>query len=123
MRTKEEVYKLEIAVGEKNLSLSITPLSGRVIGVVVYHNKGKGLYANLGIKDDEGAFISKLQHIDNYRSREACYFTGCKPVDFQTKGGTYYIEIKCDKEIQEEAFKGQLILIYQDTRFDNCTNE
>lgn len=122
MITKEEVFNIEIAVGSKANNVFITPIAGRVIGLLIYHNKGKELVANAGLKADDGTYISKMQHIANYRSRESCYFTGCKPVDFQTQGKTYTLEVSCEEPISDKPFRGQLILIYEDTRFNQCEN-
>ena len=123
MHTKEEVYNIDIKVGEKGNNIFITPVAGRVIGLLIYHNKGDEFVANAGLKADDGIYISKMQHIRNYRSRERCYFTGCKPVDFQTQGKTYTLEITTEEAVANKDFKGQLILIYEDTRFNNCGNE
>lgn len=123
MHTKEEVYNIDIKVGEKGNNIFITPVAGRVIGLLIYHNKGDEFVANAGLKADDGTYISKMQHIRNYRSRESCYFTGCKPVDFQTQGKTYTLEITTEEPVANKDFKGQLILIYEDTRFNNCDNE
>jgi len=123
MHTKEEVYNIDIKVGEKENNIFITPVAGRVIGLLIYHNKGDEFVANAGLKADDGTYISKMQHIRNYRSRESCYFTGCKPVDFQTQGKTYTLEITTEEAVANKDFKGQLILIYEDTRFNNCSNE
>jgi len=123
MHTKEEVYNIDIKVGEKENNIFITPVAGRVIGLLIYHNKGDEFVANAGLKADDGTYISKMQHIRNYRSRESCYFTGCKPVDFQTQGKTYTLEITTEEAVANKDFKGQLILIYEDTRFNNCGNE
>ena len=123
MHTKEEVYNIDIKVGEKGNNIFITPVAGRVIGLLIYHNKGDEFVANAGLKADDGTYISKMQHIRNYRSRESCYFTGCKPVDFQTQGKTYNLEITTEEPVANKDFKGQLILIYEDTRFNNCGNE
>lgn len=123
MHTKEEVYNIDIKVGERGNNIFITPVAGRVIGLLIYHNKGDEFVANAGLKADDGTYISKMQHIRNYRSRESCYFTGCKPVDFQTQGKTYTLEITTEEAVANKDFKGQLILIYEDTRFNNCGNE
>ena len=123
MHTKEEVYNIDIKVGEKGNNIFITPVAGRVIGLLIYHNKGDEFVANAGLKADDGTYISKMQPIRNYRSRESCYFTGCKPVDFQTQGKTYTLEITTEEPVANKDFKGQLILIYEDTRFNNCGNE
>ena len=123
MHTKEEVYNIDIKVGEKGNNIFITPVAGRVIGLLIYHNMGDEFVANAGLKADDGTYISKMQHIRNYRSRESCYFTGCKPVDFQTQGKTYTLEITTEEPVANKDFKGQLILIYEDTRFNNCGNE
>ncbi len=122
MHTKEEVYNIKIAVGQKGNNLFFTPVAGRVIGLLIYHNKGKDFVANAGVKADDGTYISKMQHIANYRSRETCYFNGCKPVDFQTQGKTYTLEITTDEPVADKDFVGQLILIYEDTRFNTCEN-
>lgn len=123
MHTKEEVYNIDIKVGEKGNNIFINPVAGRVIGLLIYHNKGDEFVANAGLKADDGTYISKMQHIRNYRSRESCYFTGCKPVDFQTQGKTYTLEISTEEPVANKDFKGQLILIYEETRFNNCGNE
>ena len=123
MHTKEEVYNIDIKVGEKGNNIFIPPVAGRVIGLLIYHNKGDEFVANAGLKADDGTYISKMQHIRNYRSRESCYFTGCKPVDFQTQGKTYTLEITTEEAVANKDFKGQLILIYEDTHFNNCGNE
>lgn len=120
MITKEEVVNIEIGVGSKINNVAFTPVAGRVIGLVVYHNK-PNIIANLSVKSDDGQFISKPQHIENYRSRNTCYFDGCKPVDFQTQGKTYYLEVSSEEEISDKPLKVQLILIYEDTR--NCVEE
>lgn len=120
MLTKEEIINVEIAVGSKSQSVAFTPVAGRVIGFVAFHNKEEKLFANLSVKADDGSYISKPQHIENYRSRNTCYFDGCKPVDFQTQGKTYYVEVSCDEAVTTEPMKVQLILIYEDTRFNDC---
>jgi len=43
-------------------------------------------------------------------------------VDFQTQGKTYTLEIIADEPVAGKDFKGQLILIYEDTRFNTCEN-
>lgn len=118
MITKEEIVNIEIPVGGTSQTKTFTPVAGRVIGLVVFHNKGEKLWANLSVKSDDGQYISKSQHIGNYRSRNTCYFDGCKPVDFQTQGQTYYVEITSEP-ITEQPLQAQLILIYEDTRFNN----
>lgn len=122
MHTKEEVYNIKIPVGQTGNNVFFTPVAGRVIGLLLYHNKGDDFVANVGVKADDGTYISKMQHIKNYRSRESCYFTGCKPVDFETQGKTYTLEIIADEPVASKDFKGQLILIYEDTRFNTCEN-
>lgn len=124
MITKEEIINVEIPVGERFIATTFTPVSGRVIGLVVFHNKDeKQLFANLALKADDGQFISKSQHIGNYRSRNTCYFDGCKPVDFQTQGKAYTVEIYCEQAVSDAPLKAQLILIYEDTRFNQCDKQ
>ena len=122
MHTKEEVYNIKIPVGQTGNNVFFTPVAGRVIGLLLYHNKGEDFVANVGGEAEDGTYSSKMQHIKNYRSRESCYFTGCKPVDFETQGKTYTLEIIADAPVAGKDFKGQLILIYEDTRFNTCEN-
>ena len=44
MRTKEEVYKIVVPVGQKAGSISFSPVKGRVIGLLVFHNKGENFH-------------------------------------------------------------------------------
>lgn len=123
MVTKEKIVQIEIAEGKTENSVSFSPIAGRVIGLVVYHNKDEKFFANLSVKADDGQYISNPQHIANYRSRNTCYFNGCKPVDFQTEGRTFYVEITCDTPVADGALKAQLILIYEDERFKEKCSE
>lgn len=123
MHTKEEIVNISVAVGEKSQMVSTTPVSGRVIGLLVYHNGDEKLHANLSLKADDGTYISKPQHIANYRSRNTCYFNGCKPVDFETQGKTYYVEVNCEEAVADTPLKIQLIFIFEDERFTNTCDK
>ncbi|MFB9098304.1 hypothetical protein ACFFVF_18025, partial [Flavobacterium jumunjinense] len=60
---------------------------------------------------------SKMQHIDNYRSREASYSEGFKPVEPMESGKRIRFEIRADSAFTAD-FKAQLILIKEKRK--NC---
>jgi hypothetical protein len=113
MRYIEEVIPFIVATGDATKAIQFsTPADGTtVVGAVIYHN---GLDKNPEMINVEiqagGHQVSKLQHIDNYRSREASYPTGYKPVDEFQSGKTARLTITADAAFTAD-FKGQLILI------------
>lgn len=120
MNTKESVVNLVVAAGTSSNSVDITPMPGHIIGCVVF----KGVINNPGfvqasIKDDKGEFVSKLQHIDNYRSREGGdYFTACKPLSIQGDR-KYYFEIIATANFDDDLM-AQLVFIHEDERVISC---
>lgn len=113
MRFIEEVIQFEVATATNGVveTNATTPDGSTVIGCVIYHN---GLDTNsdmitASISADQGE-ISALQHIDNYRSREASYDRGYKPLPHFASGKKVRLEIRSESAFTAD-FKGQLILI------------
>lgn len=76
----ERVITVDAAKGTTNASNYQTLDVGQIVGVAVFHNyKGDGTL-RAKITDNTGEIISQLQHIDNYRSREAAYKDSYKPL-------------------------------------------
>ena len=118
--TKEARVNLVILGGFNGESVDFTPPSGRVVGCVIFHNiqPSETAFIEAKILDNAGVEISKLQHIDNYRSRDAEYLKGCKPLFIDTQGRTFTFEIQASQAVDND-FKAQLIFIYADER-QNC---
>ena len=111
--TVEEVVNLTIPNGQSSARVDITPPEGQIVRVVIFHN---GLTNNTGIvnasiEDDNRQELSKLQHIDNYRSRSSSFFD-CKP--FYNKGGRkLWFKVQATANFTA-TFNAQLIFIYAD---------
>lgn len=82
-----------------------------VVGCVIFHS---GLTANPSIINASiqvgGQDVSKAQHINNYRSREAGYDKGYKPVKPFTSGKPVRFEVRSTSNFTAD-FTAQLILI------------
>lgn len=82
-----------------------------IVGCVIFHS---GTDANPSIINASiqvsGQDVSKPQHIENYRSREASYEKGFKPVKPFTSGKSVRFEVRSTENFTAE-FKAQLILI------------
>lgn len=110
--TIEHIVPLTVAAGSTSNKERFELPAGKILGCMIY----KGELNNTGfvrasIKNVGGEFISELQHIDNYRSREASYVDGIKPL--QIEGGkTYTYEV-----LATEAFTGdfltEMIFVYE----------
>lgn len=118
MRFIEEVIPFIVESGANGtiVTESTTPDGSTVVGCVIYHN---GLDKNpdmirASIQADQGE-ISALQHIENYRSREASYDRGYKPLPHFATGKKLRLELRSDEPFTDD-FKGQLILI----KVPNC---
>lgn len=113
----EEVINITLEKGEKTTSLEVKSSADdtEVIAVAVYHSGIEDLgIVNLGIEAG-GKQVSKLQHIDNYRSRESSYLEN-KPCFFES-GLIVRLEIQADEAPVNFDFKSQIILI---KRKKNC---
>lgn len=92
-RITEEVIDLEIANGQSmgNLAVATDSDGSEVFEVVIFYNGTADTPIMAGITV-EGNDVSKMQHIDNYRSRDCaylsnkpCYFESGKKVDFKVR--------------------------------------
>lgn len=121
LKKLEEVVNLEIpAGGAPFASERFTPQAGLVIGCVVFTNNASTDGTIVAkITTDSGDVISPATDIRNYRSREAGYKEGCKPLYFETNGRTLVFEVGCDAEFYDN-FKCQLVLIYENNFAQEC---
>ncbi|MEE1899583.1 hypothetical protein V1389_14635 [Flavobacterium rakeshii] len=116
----EEVVELKIPAGSTSNSYSFQPQAGLVIGCVIFHNEAPNTgMVQASIKTDNGESVSAMSHIENYRSREAGYKEGCKPLYLETGNKNYVFEVSSDKAFDEE-FRCQLVLIYENDFTKNC---
>jgi hypothetical protein len=111
--TKEHVVSLSILAAEQSGSVDFTPIKGKVIGCVIYKNDATNPgFVRAVVKDNAGTEISKLQSIDNYRSREAEYLRGAKPLNIETGGRTFTFEVLATEPFAAD-FLAELIFIYE----------
>lgn len=89
----------------------------KIVGCVIFHNgtDKNPTIINASIQSG-GKDISKPQHIDNYRSREAAYTDGYKPVTPFTSGQQIRFEVRSEQAFTAN-FHAQLILIKE---LPNC---
>lgn len=122
--TKESIITLTVPAGAQSAEIDFKPtVDGRVISAVIYKdsadNKGNTGFVNAGIKDSDGVFVSNMQHIDNYRSRDCAYHEGGKPLNFETNKRSFTFMVVATQPFQED-FKAQLIFIFEDEREKYC---
>ena len=110
--TKEEVLPFKVPAGQTFDAFKQVLPVGMMLGAVIFHNDRNGNYIQAAIKDDAGVEISKMQHIDNYRSRNAPYEQGLKPIPMNPFGKTYTLEIKLAEALATD-FIGQVVFIYK----------
>lgn len=112
-RFTEEVFAFSIDSGDASTTQEFkTDADGsKVVGAVIYHN---GLDNNPDVISAEikvdSKEVSVLQHIENYRSREAGYSDSFKPIIPFNSGKNFRIFIGSDSNFTAD-FKGVLILI------------
>lgn len=85
MNTSEDIIPIKIAIGVNSTSVSRKIDPGKVVGVVTYYNKttnNPGM-VRAAIKNSAGTEISKMQPLENYRSRDCEYLKGAKPLNVQ----------------------------------------
>ena len=113
MNILEEKVNLKIADGQTSASVSFTPPSGMIAGCCVFTNKVESPgFVTAKITDDAGFEISPATDIRNYRDREAGYYEGKKPLNFQSKGKTLVFSVFATEPFAGE-FIAQLVLVYQ----------
>ncbi|UUC45578.1 hypothetical protein [Flavobacterium cerinum] len=110
--TKEEVIYFNIPAGQTFDAFRQVLPEGTMLGTVIFHNDRDNNYIQAAIKNDAGVEISKMQHIANYRSRNANYEQGMKPIPMNPFGKTYTLEIKLAEALATD-FVGQAIFIYK----------
>ncbi|WP_130736731.1 hypothetical protein [Flavobacterium sp. J27] len=119
MKYTEEVINISVSTGTNGdtVTETTTPDGTQIVGVAIFHS---GLTANTDIINAmvsvDGVDVSKMQHIENYRSREAGYNSSYKPlVPFQS-GRKVKFEVRSETNFTSD-FKAQLILIKEP---NNC---
>lgn len=111
--TLESVVALTIPAGSSSGNVDFVPLKGHVIGCVVYTNNAANPgFVRAVVKDNAGVEISKLQSIENYRSRDAEYLKGCKPLNIETGGRTFTYEVIATDNFVDDHLS-ELIFIYE----------
>lgn len=116
--TQESIAALTILTGASANSIDFTPLKGHVIGCVIFYKGDNPGYVRAVVKDSAGTEISRLQSIDNYRSRDASYLKGCKPLNIMTENRTFTFEVIATQPFSTD-FLGELIFIYAPEKCDN----
>lgn len=122
MNLFEEIIDVQIEAGETMATVVQTTDDDNsdIIGIVQYNNNidnnvNSGLIM-LQVYNNQDE-VSRLQHIDNYRSREAAYDKGYKPcVPFQS-GKKVTVKIVATQPFDAD-FLCQIILIKQPK--ENC---
>lgn len=114
MNFTEEVIEITVENGSSGNVLPNVATDkddSTVVGCVIFHS---GLDANPTMINASiqvgGQDVSKAQNIENYRSREASYDKGFKPVKPFTSGKAVRFEVRSTENFTAD-FTAQLILI------------
>jgi hypothetical protein len=111
--TLEFVAPLTVVAGSSSNSVDFTPLKGKVIGCAIFTKGGTNAgMVRAVIKDNTGTEISRLQAIENYRSREAEYLKGAKPLNIETGSRTFTYEVIATSNFDTDLVT-DLIFIYE----------
>jgi predicted RecA/RadA family phage recombinase len=110
--TTEEVITVEIANGVNSGSGSLTLPEGKIIGVTAFYNgiNNPGM-VRASIRNNKNFEISKLQHINNYRSREVEYLKDGKPLA-TTGGQTLKVDVIASQNFTADT-EIDFIFIYE----------
>lgn len=120
IKKQEDIVNLTIANGQNFGSISFQPMAGLVIGCAIFTNNAPNEgFVNAKISSDTGETVSASQDIRNYRSREAGYKEGLKPLYFETGNKMYTFEVSSD-QIFTADFKCQLVLVYENNYSEEC---
>lgn len=121
MNTLEDVLIVKVSNGTRVATDRKQLRSGDIIGVVAYpadDTASRGV-VRARIQDSTGQDICALQNIKNYRSREAGYIQGCKPLSL--KGGqAVTIEIIASEDFTS-ATSYDFIFIYAPEAKQACS--
>lgn len=121
--TKEHIQVLTVEAGENGAEVTFKPEAGKIIGCVAFPREQSDLknpdFVNVSLQDSAGVFLSKQQDIRNYRSRDAKYSEGCKPLNVE--GGNQMTLRVHSKTAFTADFSFQFILVYENQKEDtNC---
>lgn len=112
--TIEEVFPLLVEAGQNGNKTKFFLPSGKILGCSIYTgNRDNPGTVRASIKSISGEDISKSQHIDNYRNRDAKYMEGFKPLNING-GKDYVFEIVADEPFNANL-NADLIFYYERT--------
>lgn len=112
MNTIEEVIQFTIAKDSTTGFAKGSLMAGQVTQVIVHSNNSNGDYLQLQIKDSNGTELTKMQHIDNYKMRNADYYNCGKPLFFDPKNKTIHIHLNAPNGVTEDV-TGEVVFVYQ----------
>ena len=119
--TKEHIQVITVKDGDNTNEVVFKPEAGKIIGCVAYvkddSDLGNSDFVNLSLQDHDGQYLSKMQDVRNYRSRDAKYSEGCKPLNVE--GGNNMTLRVASKQPFSKDFTLQFILVYENER-NNC---
>lgn len=114
MNFTEEVIDITIDNGSTGTILPNVATdndNSTVIGCIIFHDANSLNPSMINASIQVGGHdVSKPQHIDNYRSREASYGSGFKPIKPFASGKSVRFEVRSESAFTGE-YKAQLILI------------
>jgi len=121
MNNNEEIQELTIPTGQSYGKVSFTPEQGKIVRCVIYTgDKNNPGFIKAGIKGSGGNELSKLQPIQNYRSREVEYAIDGKPL--KVNGGQLLtFEILATAPFTA-PYLATLVLIYEKESTETCEN-
>lgn len=119
--TIEDVLILKVPANVRTADARKQLRAGSIIGVVAYpaDKTVRAGVVRVAIKDSSGADICPMQNVENYRSREAGYIAGSKPLDIQG-GQAVTIELIADADFAT-ATSYDFIFIYEVPKKLNCS--
>lgn len=111
--TLEYVVNLAVAAGQRVGQVPFVPMPGKIVGCAIYTNDpvNPGIM-NAAIYDNNNNELSRPQHIDNYRNREAEYMKGFKPLFVEADGQGMSYQLTGTQNLVN-ALETQLILYYE----------
>lgn len=110
--TQESIGSLIILTGNSANSVDFGTLKGHVIGCVIYAKGDNPGFVRASIKDNAGKEVSRLQSIENYRSRDTSYQKGCKPLNLMAENRTFTLEVQATQPFTTD-FYAEVIFIYK----------
>lgn len=119
--TIEDVLILRVPAGTRTADARKQLRTGTIVGVVAYpaDKTARTSVVRAAIKDSSGQDICPMQNVENYRSREAGYIAGAKPLDIQG-GQAVTIELIADENFATPT-SYDFIFIYEVPKKLNCS--